>query len=75
MFHRPAPYFAVEVVHKFGPNVVGFQLAKAEFWWCAVGCYLAPDDTSTIDSVVAAIKERPRGAKLLVTGDFNVILA
>ena len=37
-------------------------------------CYLAPDDTSTIESVVAVIKERPRGAKLLVAGDFNVNL-
>ena len=29
----------------------------------------------TIESVVAALKERPRGAKLLVAGDFNVNLA
>ena len=38
-------------------------------------CYLAPDDTSMIDSVVAALKERPRGAKLLVVGDFNAKLS
>ena len=40
-----------------------------------MGCYLAPDDTSTIESVVARLKECPRGAELLVTGDFNVNLA
>ena len=40
-----------------------------------MGCYLAPDDTWTIDSVVFALKECPRGAKLLVAGDFNVNLA
>ena len=40
-----------------------------------MGCYLAPDDTLTIESVVATLKERPRGAKLLVVGDFNVNLA
>ena len=40
-----------------------------------MGCYLAPDDTLTIESVVAALKERPVGAKLLVAGDFNANLA
>ena len=28
----------------------------------------------TIESVVAALKERPRGVKMLVAGDFNVNL-
>ena len=40
-----------------------------------MGCYLAPDDTSTIESVVAALKECPMGAELLVAGDFNANLA
>ena len=40
-----------------------------------MGCYIAPDETSTIESVVSALKERPRGAKLLVPGDFNVKLS
>ena len=75
MFHRPASNFAVEAVHQFGPNIVGFQLAAGERWWYIVGCYLTHDDTSTIDSVVSALKERPRGAELLVVGDFNLNLA
>ena len=33
-----------------------------------------PNDTSTIENVVAALKEQPRGAKLLVVGDMNVKL-
>ena len=40
-----------------------------------MGCYLAPDDTSTINSVVAVIKERPKGPKLLVAVDFSANLA
>ena len=75
MFHQTAPHFAVEDVQQFGTNVVGFQLATGQRQWYIVVCYLAPDKTSTIESVVAALKERPRGAKLLVTGDFNVNLA
>ena len=40
-----------------------------------MGCYLAPNDTLTIESVVAALKERPMGAGLLVSGEFNANLA
>ena len=74
MFRRPAPHFAVEVVQQFGPNVVGLQLETGEQRWYIVGCYLAPNITSTVESVVTALKERPRGARFLVAGDFNVNL-
>ena len=73
--HQTAPHFAVESVHKFGPNVVGFQLAMGERRGYIVGCYLAPDNALTIESVVAALKERPRGAELLLVGGFNSNLA
>ena len=45
VFYRPSPRYAVEVVHHFGQNVVGFQMATGEWRWYIVGCYLAPDDT------------------------------
>ena len=74
MFYRPSPLFAVEAVSQFGPNVVGLQLATGERRWYIIGCYLSPDDTSTIASVVAVLKERPRGTTLLVVGDLNTTL-
>ena len=37
-------------------------------------CYIALDDASTIESVVAAIRQRPQEAALLVSGNFNVDL-
>ena len=40
-----------------------------------MGCYLSPDNTSRIESVVATLKERPWGAELLVAGDLNVKLS
>ena len=40
-----------------------------------MGVYLAPDDTDTMDRVIKAIRSRPRGAELLVTGYFNVDLS
>ena len=74
VFYRPSPYFAVEAVRQFGPNVVSFHLATGERRWYIIGCYLAPDETLTIESVVAVLKERPRGATLLVSGDLNTTL-
>ena len=65
----------MEAIQKFGPNVVGFHLTTGGRRWYIVGCHFAPNNTSTIESVVAALKERPRGAKLLVEGDFNANLS
>ena len=56
-------------------NVVSFQLESGDRWWYIVGCYLAPDDASTIEDIVAAISKRPWGAALLAVGDFNTNLA
>ena len=75
VFYGTAPHFAVEAVQQLGPNVVGFQLETGERRWYIVGCYLIPNNISKIKSVVAAPKERPRGAELLVAGDFNVKLS
>ena len=75
IFYRPAPHFAVEAVRKFGPNVIGFQLATGAQRWYIVGCYLAPDDTSTMERFVEALWSRPRGAELMVAGDLNANLA
>ena len=62
-------------MRQFGPNVVGFQLVTGARRWYIIGCYLAPDATLKIESVVAALKERPRDAVLLVAGDLNTTLA
>ena len=40
-----------------------------------MGCYLAPDDTLTIERVVEVLKELTKGSKLLVVGDMNANLA
>ena len=40
-----------------------------------MGVYIAPKDTTTMEWVVEAIQRKPRGAELLVAGDFNVDIA
>ena len=62
-------------MRKYGLNVIVFQLATGARRWYIVGCYLAPDNTSTIERVVEALRSRPKGAELLVVGDLNANLA
>ena len=56
----------MESVQKVGPNIIGFQLVTGARRLYIVECYLAPDDTLTIERFVKALKEIPKGAKLLV---------
>ena len=61
----------MEAIQKFEPNVVRLQLETGGRQRYIIGCYLSSDDTSTVESVVAALKECPQGSELLVAGDFN----
>ena len=42
LFYRSEPHFVVEAVEKFGPNVLGFQLATGARQWYIIGLYIAP---------------------------------
>ena len=74
MFYWTSPRYAVEAIHKFGPNVIGFLLETGEQRCYIIVCYLTSDDTLTIESVVAALKEFPRGVELLMEGDLRINL-
>ena len=50
-------------------------MATGERRWYIVGCYLASNDTSMIESVVVALKELLRGAELFAVGGFNLNLS
>ena len=40
-----------------------------------MGCYIAPRNSSTIEDIAAAIRDRPYGTDLLVAGNLNAKLA
>ena len=44
------------------------------WWWFDIGCYLAPENYSTIDRSVAAISQWDHGSALLVSRYFNADL-
>ena len=58
----------------YGPNVISFEVATGRRRWYTIGCYLAPDDARTIERVVTALGEQPRGTALIVAGDLNTDL-
>ena len=64
----------MEAVRKYGPNVMIFEVATGARRWYIIRCYLSPDNTLTIESVVAALKYRPKGTELVVVGDLNMEL-
>ena len=43
--------------------------------WQVMGCYIASDDASTIEDVIAAISRWPCGAELLLSRKLNAKLA
>ena len=45
--------FSVEALHIYCTNIVSFHLASGSQQWYITGFYLAPDNASTIEDVVA----------------------
>ena len=64
----------VEAVKEYGPNILSFEVATGGKRWYIIGCYFSPDDAWTIERVVTALGDQPRGTALLVAGDLNTDL-
>ena len=75
LLYRLSPLFAVEAVREYGPNVMSFEVATGARRWYIIGCYLAPDDNLTIERVVAALRDRPKGTVLVVAGGLNTVIS
>ena len=48
VLYRTAEHFSFKWLQTYGKNVVSFQMASGDRRWYIVGCYVAPDDASTI---------------------------
>ena len=59
IFYRESPHFTVEAHHNHGPNVIIFQLVTGTWICFIVGCYLSPDDATSIKHTVGATEQRP----------------
>ena len=64
----------MEEVRQYGPNVLSVEVVSGRRRWFIVGCYIAPDDAQTIERVVKALGDQPKGTALVVAGDLNTDL-
>ena len=64
----------MEAVWEYGPNVLSFEVATGARRWYIIGCYLAPENAETIERVVTALGDKPKGTALIVVGDLNTDL-
>ena len=53
---------------------MSFEVATGARLWYIIGCFLAPDDTETIERVVTVLGDRPKGTALIVAGYLNMDL-
>ena len=64
----------IEEVRPYGPNVISFEVVTSRRRWYIIGYYLAPDNARTIERVITAMGDQPRGTALIVAGDLNTYL-
>ena len=58
----------------YGPSVISFEVVTGRRRWYIIGCHLAPNNARTIERVVTALVDQPRGTAIIVAGDFNTDL-
>ena len=73
-YQEDTPHFQFEVMQRHEPNVLSFQVDSGGRRWSILGCYLVPNNAATLECIATAIGQRPRGAALLMEGDFNTDL-
>ena len=74
VFYREAKHFDIEYRRLQGPNFVSFHLVTGGRWWHIVGLYISPRYASTIEDVLASIRDRPYWSETLVAGNLNANL-
>jgi hypothetical protein len=72
LFWRPNKSYEVEDWQIRGPNVLSFTIVMVSQHFFAVGCYIPPNDLSTLQHIVQAWNKCPRGhIPILLVGDLN----
>jgi hypothetical protein len=75
LFWRASDLYEVKEVELRGPNVLSFQLVLGATRYYIVGCYILPNNLTTLTHVKQAWMACPKGCLPIVLGDLNVNLA
>jgi hypothetical protein len=74
LFWQPNKLYVVEDWRIRGPNVLTFVLVTGSYRFFAVGCYIPPNNLSTLTMIEQAWNKCPRGHIPLLLGNMNVNL-
>ena len=74
LFYKYLLRFAVEAHQHHSLKFISLQMVTGGQRWHMVVCYFVPHGASTLESAIAATVHIPRGADILVVGDYNTDL-
>ena len=74
LFWRPDKSYEIEDWRVRGPNVISFVIVTGSARYYAVGCYIPPNDLSTLTWIEQAWNECPKGHIPVIFGDLNINL-
>ena len=74
LFYKYLLRFAVEDHQHHSLKFISLQMVTGGQRWHMVVCYFVPHGASTLESAIAATVHIPRGADILVVGDYNTDL-
>jgi hypothetical protein len=74
LFWQPNKSYDVEDWQIRGPNVLLFTIVMGSQQFFAMGCYIPPNNLSTLQHIVQAWNECPRGHIPILLGNLNINL-
>jgi hypothetical protein len=75
LFWRASDLYEVEEVELCGPNMLSFQLMSGATRYYIVGCYIPPNNLTSLTHIEQVWMACPKGCLPIVLGDLNVNLA
>ena len=75
LFWRSNKFYEIEETRVRGPNIITFVVVSGGDRYYVVGCYIPPNDLTTLTHVEAAWNECPKGHIPILLGDLNIKLA
>jgi hypothetical protein len=75
LFWRASETYEVKEVEICGPNALTFQLVLGATRWYIIGCYIPPNNLTTLTHVKHAWQACPKGCLPIMLGDLNINLA
>jgi hypothetical protein len=71
LFWRPNKSYKVEDWQIRGPNMLSFTIVTGKQHFFVVGCYIPPNDLSTLQHIIQAWNKCPRGHIPILLGNLN----